>query len=182
MRHSINLYKVYKNHSTNRNFDVSSFVLILCFCFVFVYSEAAAAATIKLVSGILKNKICFRKIFKFHCLEIFFFLLTSWARFSDFQGQVTPATKKTIFLHQHQLQPQSRNSLESRRKEEEAGLQKLVRQRPKMLKNCCVCRIMFYLEPSDCNYRWAQKFFLRTLRSKISLLVTNLWKIESNLK
>ena len=152
------------------------------FCvFVFVYSEAAAAATIKLVSGIFEKSL-FQKNFQVSLSRNLFFLLTSWARFSDFQGQVTPATKKTIFLHQHQLQPQSRNSLESRRKEEEAGLQKLVRQRPKMLKNCCLCRIMFYLEPSDCNYRWAQKFFLRTLRSKISLLVTNLWKIESNLK
>ena len=178
MKHSINLYKGYKNHSTNRDFDVSvSFVLILCFCLF----RGGGSSNNKTCFRYFWKKVCFRKIFKFHCLEIFF-LLTSWARFSDFQGQVTPATKKTIFLHQHQLQPQSRNSLESRRKEEEAGLQKLVRQRPKMLKNCCLCRIMFYLEPSDCNYRWAQKFFLRTLRSKISLLVTNLWKIESNLK
>ena len=130
------------------------------FCvFVFVYSEAAAAATIKLVSGIFEKKFVSEKFSSFIVSKSFFFLLTSWARFSDFQGQVTLATKKTIFLHQHQLQPQSRNLLESRRKEEEAGLQKLVRQRPKMLKNCCLCRIMFYLEPSDCNYRWAQSFF-----------------------
>ena len=151
------------------------------FCvFVFVYSEAAAAATIKLVSGIFEKKFVSEKFSSFIVSKSFFssHKLGSFQRLS---GSSDSGNKKD--LHQHQLQPQSRNSLESRRKEEEAGLQKLVRQRPKMLKNCCLCRIMFYLEPSDCNYRWAQKFFfLRTLRSKISLLVTNLWKIESNLK